>query len=71
MKELKQYKCEVCGAVYGDKERCRECEKQHRNPVAFHGIQHQPMGVCKNYPHKLIVRFDDDVTRTYKLIGGA
>lgn len=67
MKEIKQYKCEVCGAVYADKSTCEECEKQHRVPAEIERAYHLPMYASVKYPTKIIVKFDDGSTRTYNL----
>lgn len=30
MKEVKHYICEICGIEYHDKQKCQECEKNHK-----------------------------------------
>ena len=67
MKEVKHYKCEVCGTLYANEKECDACEKQHRMPVEIKSAKHLPKKVSAKYPTQINIKFDDGSTRTYKL----
>lgn len=67
MKPIMQYKCEVCGTLYADKDKCMECEKQHQIPCKIVAAQHRPKGVSAIYPPHITVSFSDGSERSYKL----
>lgn len=69
MKEVKQYKCEVCGTLYADKGECAACEKQHCIPSGIERAFHRPKGVCAKYPPKIHVRFSDGTIHEYEKRG--
>ena len=41
-KEIKQYQCEICGAVYDDEEDAVDCESQHLRISAVHSKLYGP-----------------------------
>lgn len=69
MKSVTQYKCEVCGTLYADKNDCMECEKQHKIPCHIVKSDHRAMKLCPKYPPYIIVRFEDGSERKYKREG--
>lgn len=42
MKKMALYVCEVCGTQYSDKEKCVQCEKQHRQKLTIVGARYLP-----------------------------
>lgn len=52
MKEVKQYKCDHCGALYANKSECEVCEGQHAIPRKIVEVLHIVKGV---YPTRIDV----------------
>lgn len=67
MKEITKYKCEYCGFVYDDKEKCADCESNHQIPVEIADfIHHQGQTTCSKYPHSVVIKFQNGASIVYK-----
>lgn len=66
MKTVHQYKCEVCGTLYTDKEECVQCEKQHVFPLEVTTAHHRPRKVCAKYPPRIDIKFSDGTIQRYE-----
>lgn len=70
MREVKLYKCELCGCEYGSKIACEECEQNHKVKPKIKKLKHNPKGVNESgYPQALKVLFEDGYERIYELTG--
>ena len=63
MKEIIQYKCEGCGAVYDDKVKCQECEDKHSKPESITCFMYNSLNTT--YPSRIVVRFDNGASISY------
>ena len=71
MKTVQHYVCEMCGTVYADKAKAKECEKGHRAPDRIVRLRYVPIsGDRTGYPQTLEVLMADGKTVTYKRTGG-
>lgn len=60
MKEVKHYVCEVCGTEYNDKQRCQECEKNHKKIKKITFVKYQSISMNEaGYPISITVEMDD------------
>lgn len=51
MKEVKHYICEICGIEYHDKQKCQECEKNHKQIKKIISTKYQSLSMnVKGYP---------------------
>lgn len=75
MIESKVYKCEICGTVYNEKEKCRQCEAFH---ARLHGAsdpfitnpRYLSMNNSRNpFPDKITVLFDNGRKAQYEYKG--
>lgn len=66
MKEIKQYKCELCGTLYAEKSECEACEKQHVSPKRIKVAQFKPRKVCAKYPPRIVIEFEDGTVCNYE-----
>jgi len=66
MQELTQYKCEYCGCVYGDKEKCAKCEANHEIPVGIAHFIHHKGTHDSQYPHTVVIKFQNGASIVYK-----
>lgn len=65
MKEIKQYRCEICNTLYAEKRECEICEKQHVVPLGIKIACFKPHKVCAKYPTRICVEFEDGTIRDY------
>lgn len=67
MKEITKYKCEYCGFVFDEKEKCVKCEMNHELPVGITGFTHcQGQTPHSQYPHQVIVKFQNGASIVYR-----
>ena len=64
MKEVKQYKCDHCGALYANKSECEVCKVQHAIPRKIVEVLHIVKGV---YTQRIDVEFDNGAFRSYEI----
>lgn len=65
MKTETLYVCEGCRTEYKDKDKCSVCENMHQKAIRIVGWRFRPN---EKYPTKILVSFEDNKTRQYKLI---
>lgn len=66
MKEVKQYICDICGTQYKDKEKCKDCESMHHQPVKIDGAVWVFMkSNGSGYPTKVHIKMSNGETITY------
>lgn len=63
MTEKKLYTCDICGTDYADKEKAKQCEKEH---TKMNGISDFRFHAHMKYPFKIEVAFADGTKRWYK-----
>lgn len=68
MKEIVQYKCEICGTNYSSADKCRECEAFHINVASVDQYKYNSkgMGPESKYPHAVVVIMADGNRLTFK-----
>ncbi|RHQ81971.1 hypothetical protein [Clostridium sp. AF22-10] len=67
MKEVKHYICEICGIEYHDKQKCQECEKNHKQIKKIISTKYQSLSMnVKGYPVSITVEMDDGKELTFK-----
>ena len=70
MKTVEKYECEICRAIYSDKEICLECEKSHSKPVSVTAMEYTPRSSMEHYndgfPIKVKVTFENGVAIGYR-----
>lgn len=60
MTESKLYTCEYCNTSYKDKNRCEECESNHKTPIQFVKSYYLPYKNMKTgYPNRINIVFND------------
>lgn len=66
MKEIKLYTCEICNTNYSDKNKCKECEKNHKMPVKIEKCKYLSYkSNVTGLPTKITVMFDNGESKTY------
>ena len=67
MKEVMQYRCDLCGSLHWDKIEAEKCEQSH---VAPQQIIHADYTYCTNfrdnYPDRIVVEMSDGDTVSYQ-----
>ena len=67
MTRVDHYICEICGTEYADKEKCRRCEKGHKEPEEIVKAHHRPITMDETgYPKTVDVLMSDKKTVRYK-----
>lgn len=67
MKEIKLYKCEMCGTSYSQKVDCQKCEKGHRKPKSVCPSKYLPISQdATGYPKYVDVEMDNGKTVRYE-----
>lgn len=69
MKEITQYKCEICGTLYAEKTECEKCEKQHKIPNSIVKADFRAAKSYPGYPPYIIVKFNDGSEKKYRREG--
>ena len=70
VKELKQYQCEHCGAIYNNKDKAKKCEKSHKVNAEFHKMSYRSVYEDESgYPMYIEVKFEDGKVVKYKKCG--
>lgn len=64
MREIKQYQCEICGAVYDTVEAANDCEHVH---IHVEAIEKELYSFGTVYPNYLDVRMSNGSLLGYKL----
>lgn len=60
MREIRLYKCEICGTDYADKSMALACEKFHTKPVSVDPCKYIPYtNTKKPYPETIMVSFEN------------
>lgn len=67
MKELSKYQCEYCKTEYKDKNKCMECENNHKIKPKIANMRYASYNSDHSgYPTYLNVEFEDGETITYQ-----
>ena len=67
MRKVEHYVCDICWTEYADKEKCRQCEENHREAQEIIHSRYQPINMDKSgYPEVIEVRMSDGKTVEYK-----
>lgn len=60
MKEIKLYRCEICGTQYNDKEKAKKCEKSHITDFKVTDMKFKPYTVDESgFPIKIEITTPD------------
>ena len=66
MKTNTRYQCEYCGTEYRDKEKCNQCENNHKKNLKIVGKKYVSFkGDNTGYPTRIEVEFDDGERAMY------
>lgn len=57
MKEIKLYRCEICGTQYNEKRKAQECEKSHLPYVTTYESRYK---ANNEYPETITVKFSNN-----------
>lgn len=67
MKTSTRYQCEVCGTEYSDKNKCKQCEENHKKNLKIIGKKYVSFkGDNTGYPTRIEVEFENGEFVTYK-----
>lgn len=67
MKTSTRYQCEFCGTEYSDKNKCKQCEENHKTNLKIVGKKYVSFkGDNIGYPTKIEVEFENGEIATYK-----
>ena len=67
MKKVDHYICEICGTEYAEREKCKQCEKGHKEPKEIINVTHRPVTMDQSgYPETIDLRMSDGETVRYK-----
>lgn len=66
MKQMNGWKCDGCGKVYDDREKCEECERIHdKSDKSIYFCEYEPY---EKYPHTIYIRFKSGPVINYKMV---
>lgn len=72
MKEISQYKCEICGTIYSERAKCEACEAGHKRPTKIVARKYRPITINHSgFPDKIEVETKNGERAIYKYIGKA
>lgn len=67
MKELSKYQCEYCKTEYKDKQKCVECENNHKVKLKVKDKRYLSINSDKSgYPMDVNIEFEDGKVIKYK-----
>ena len=67
MKEVAKYQCEYCHTEYREKNKCVECEKNHKIKPKIKKSVFQPYEQDRSgYPMRINIEFENGEVITYK-----
>lgn len=66
MKEIRQYQCEHCFAIFQNKESAKRCEDNHQTNGVIDGFTYKPRSSRPDgHPHIVRLKFDDGKVAEY------
>lgn len=72
MKKVEHYVCEICGTEYAEKNKCENCEINHKKPFHIERSEYRSITQdASGYPQFIDVRMDGGKLIRYKRLKSA